>query len=118
MANLIDIIPVVEAQSADAFAQPTFGPIEGGGGGTSVASVLIKSDKTSVNVGDTFKVTVTINTQNLTISEYNVVINYDPAALSVVDQDPSTPGTQVNMLDNVFRVTNPASNNIASNGTI
>jgi len=118
MANLIDIIPVVEAQSADAVAQPTFGPIQGAGGGTATASVLIKSDKTAINVGDTFKVTVTINTQNLTVSEYRVVVNYDPSALSVVDQDPSTPGTQVNILDNVFQVTNPQTNNVASNGSV
>jgi len=118
MANFINIIPVVEAQSADAVAQPTFGPIEVGGGSTVSSSVLIRSDKTAVKVGDTFKVKVEIKTNNITINEYKVVVDFDPNLLSVMDQDSNTQGTQVSLLDTVFQVSNPVVNNTVLNGRV
>jgi hypothetical protein len=108
------IFPIVEAQSLDSIAQPTFGPIDVSGGSTASASMLLKSSKTSAVVGEKFKVTVEIKTNTVTINEYRIVIDFDPARLQVVDQDTTTPGTQVKLLDTIFTVATPATDNIVS----
>lgn len=118
VSNLIELFPIVKAQTVDATAQPTFGAIEVNTDNSVAASMLIRSDKTSVNVGDTFTATVEIKTNAITISEYRIVIDYDATKLSVVDQDTSTPGTQIKLTDTVFTVANPGTDNTAASGRI
>src|SRR6185369_220144 len=113
MTNVIDIlVPKVHAQ--DATSQPTFGSIDVGGGTTSNALILLTSRKTSVKVGDKFKVKVHVKTNGLTISEYRLVIDFDPAKLTVIDQDSVTDGTQIKLLDTVFTVADPTNDNTVS----
>lgn len=108
------IFPIVKAQTLDATAQPTFGPIDVNGGSTVTSSMLLRSSSTSVAVGDKFKVTVEIKTNTTTINEYRVVVDFDPARLQVVDQDPATTGTQIKLLDTIFVVENPQTDNTVS----
>lgn len=114
MADFIQLIPVISAQNLDGVAQPTFGNITTSGGGGTTATILLSSDKTSVDVGDTFTVKVNVKTNNFAISEYKIVINFDRSVLTVVDQDSATPGTQIKLLDDVFTVSDPATGNIVS----
>jgi hypothetical protein len=100
--NLQDLIPAVEAQSADTSAQPTFGTLEIGGGNTNQATVTLTADSTSTAVGNTLSVDVTINTGEFTISEYRIIINFDQTKLSVVDANPNQAGNQIEFLDSVF----------------
>lgn len=113
---LRSIIPNVSAQTADTIAQPTFGPINvGGGGNTTGASILLTSDKTAALVGETVTVQVAIKTNNIPITEYRIAIDFDPTLLRVIDEDSATPGTQMRMLDTAFTITNPEQNNIVTN---
>ncbi len=115
----IKLVPKVSAQSFDALAQPTFGSIDIGGGSSITGSVLLSSDKTSVTVGERFKVRVELKTNDVNISEYRVVVDFDPTKLTVIDADPSVNGTQVRVLDEVFTVPNPLDDNtVASVGRI
>lgn len=119
MSNLIEfLIPKVQAQSADAISQPTFGAITSGVGQTTSASILLNWDNPTVRVGNTFKVRVELRTGDFRISEYRAVITYDRDFLSVVDKDPATPGTQVTMLDTLLTIQTPASDNLAADGRI
>jgi len=119
VSNLLDLFPIVKAQTIDAAAQPTFGSIDIGGGSTVTASMLLRSDKTSVAVGDKFNVTVEIKTNTVTINEYRIIIDFDPTKLQVVDQDPSTAGTQIKLLDTIFTVADPETDNtVSQNGRI
>jgi len=114
MAQFIQLIPIVEAQSLDTISQPTFGTITVSGGGGVTASVLLTSDKSSVKVGDTFTVKINVKTNTLSISEYKIVISYDKSLLSVIDQDTTTAGTQIKLLDDVFTIADPAKDNLVS----
>ncbi len=115
MANLIEIlIPKAHAQ-VDSFAQPTFGSIDIGGGTTVSGTVLLTSSSTSVTIGQKFKVTVAINTNDVNINEYRVVIDFDPTKLQVVDADPATAGTQIKFLDTVFEVEDQLQDNTVAN---
>ncbi len=119
MSEFIQLIPIVQAQSLDGVAQPTFGTIEISGGGGVTSSVLISSDKTSVKIGDTFTVKVQVKTNSLTIGEYKIVIDYDKSKLSVIDQDTTTAGTQIKLLDDVFTLEDiEKDNNVSSEGRI
>ncbi|MEP7104002.1 MAG: hypothetical protein ABI721_04820 [Candidatus Dojkabacteria bacterium] len=116
---MINLFPIVKAQTLDAAAQPTFGPIDVSGGSTVTASMLLRSDKTSVEVGEKFTVTVEVKTNTVTINEYRVVIDFDSTKLQVVDQDTNTTGTQVKLLDTIFTVADPATDNtVSQNGRI
>ncbi len=111
MANLIDIlIPKVSAQ-ADSIAQPTFGPIEGGGSSTVNASVLLSSTKTSVANGERFKVRIEIKTNQIQISEYRIVVDFDPSKLQAIDADNTVTGIQATKLDTVFSIPDPSTDN-------
>jgi len=114
MAELLQIFPKLHAQETDAVAQPTFGTINISGGGTQNASVLLKSDKTSVAVGERFKVRVEIKTNTITVNEFRIVVDFDPTKLQVVDQDTNTVGTQVKNLDTIFLVSDQSQDNTVS----
>lgn len=122
MSGLIKLIPPVSANSFDALAQPTFGTIEVSNVGGTVSSILLTADKTSVGIGERFTVKVKVTTNTLTVKEYRIVIKFDSASLSVIDQDNTTPGTQITLLDQVFQVEEPEVNNsvaiIGDEGTI
>jgi hypothetical protein len=105
------LIPTASAQSFDAFAQPTFGPINVGTGNTTTGTVLITTDKTASNIGDIITATISVNTNDIAISEYRIVLNFDPTKFTVIDSDPNTPGTQVTLLDPVFQIENPETEN-------
>lgn len=105
------LIPSVSAQSFDAFAQPTFGPINVGTGNTTTGTVLITTDKTAANIGDTIIATISINTNDIPISEYRVILNFDPTKFTVIDSDTNTTGTQVTLLDPVFQIEDPETDN-------
>ncbi|MFS8130978.1 MAG: hypothetical protein ACMG57_03290 [Candidatus Dojkabacteria bacterium] len=116
---MIDLFPIVKAQTVDASAQPTFGSIDVGGGSTVTASMLLSSDKTAVDIGEKFTVTVEIKTNTVTINEYRIVIDFDSTKLQVLDQDPSTPGIQIKLLDTIFVVENQETDNtVSQNGRI
>lgn len=110
------LIPVVKGQAIDAVAQPTFGRIDVVSEGGTSATILVRSNKTSVVVGERFKATVSIATNDLTINEYRIVLEFDPSKFSVVDSDLNTTGTQVKLLDSLFLVENPETDNIVSSG--
>lgn len=112
---LRSIIPNVSAQTADTVAQPTFGPINSGGGGTTTgASVLLTSDKTTAGVGEVVTVQVAIKTNDVAIGEYRIAIDFDPTLLRVIDEDTTVQGTQMKLLDTVFTITTPDQNNIVT----
>ena len=112
------IIPKVNAQS-DTVAQPTFGTIDVGGDSVGVSStVLVSSDKTSVNVGDTVTLRVEVNTKEIAINEYRIILDFDPARFTVLDQNPDVSGTQVTLLDTIFEVQNPQNENVVQNGRL
>jgi stringent starvation protein B len=106
--NLIDILPLgkISAQTLDGISQPTFGTLEITGGGGARASVLLKSDKTSVKEGETFKVRIEVKTGETaaTINEYRLYVDFNPNRLTVIDQDSETEGTQISLLDTIFQV--------------
>jgi stringent starvation protein B len=106
--NLINILPLgkISAQTLDGISQPTFGTLEITGGGGARASVLLKTDKTSVKEGETFKVRVEVKTGETaaTINEYRLYVDFNPNRLTVIDQDSETEGTQINLLDTIFQV--------------
>ena len=114
MENTFNLIPIVNAQDLDSLAQPTFGNIAVGSQTGSIASVLLSSTSTSTQVGQKFKVTLEIKTNEQQINEYKLAIDFDPAKLTVVDQDSVTAGTQVKLLDTVFTVATPQTNNTVS----
>ncbi|MBE2280008.1 MAG: hypothetical protein IAE91_06415 [Ignavibacteriaceae bacterium] len=119
MASLIDfLVPKLYAQESDAISQPTFGEITAGTGSTTTSSVLLNWENPTVRVGDKFKVRVEVKTGDLKVSEYKIVITYNKDFLSVVDKDPSSPGTQITMLDTLLTVADPSTDNIASEGRI
>lgn len=109
--NILHFIPQVSAQS-DAISQPTFGSIDVGGGQTTTAQVLITSDSSEVEVGDQFTVRVEVRTSDIQINEYNIVLEYNPNVLSVIDQNSTVNGTQVELLDTVFSTSDIATDNI------
>lgn len=112
---LRSIIPDISAQNADTIAQPTFGPINVGGGGNSTgASVLLTSDKTTAEVGEIITVQVSIKTNDIPISEYRIAVDFDPLLLRALDENTAVQGTQMNLLDTVFTVTSPEQNNLVT----
>jgi altronate dehydratase len=116
MANIFDfLVPVVDAQTLDTISQPTFGTIDVGTQGGAVSTVLLSSTSTATQVGQKFKVSVEIKTNDNQINQYKILIDFDSAKLSVVDQDSATLGTQVKLLDTIFTIANPQSNNSVSN---
>lgn len=120
MANLIElVVPKINAQ-ADAVAQPTFGSINIGGGSGITGQVLLNSDKTSVEVGERFKVRVQVNTNDVNIEEYRIIINFDPTKIQIVDADSETQGIQVRKLDTVFSPEEIQNDNVSNNnlGTV
>jgi hypothetical protein len=122
MAELLTFFPKVYAQSTtaeDALAQPTFGNINIGESGTQTSSILLTSNATAVTVGQRFKVTVSIKTNDVAISEYKAVISFDPTKLQVIDQDASVAGNQIKNLDTIFVAKNTSTDNtVSANGTI
>ena len=116
MAELLNIFPKVYAQEAnsDAISQPTFGTINISQGGSQSSTILLKSTSTATKVGERFKVRVEVKTNNIPVSEYKVVIDFDPTKLQVVDQDSTVTGNQIKNLDTIFLPTNPQTDNIVS----
>jgi hypothetical protein len=50
----------------------------------------------SVNVGDNFNINLLLNTENTSVSGVQIAsLHYDPAVLSVIDADESSPGIQI-----------------------
>jgi hypothetical protein len=106
VAELLNLFPKVFAQTvADAISQPTFGTIEVAGGGSQTSSILLTSTATSTEVGQRFKVTVSIETNAVTINNFRLIIDFDP----------TKPGTQIRNLDTIFVPSNPQTDNSVSN---
>lgn len=99
--NILELLPKVYAQS-DSVSEPTFGSIDLGSGTNKSASILISSTSTQVEIGDTFKISVEVKTNDIPINEYQIRISYDSTVFSVIDQDTNTTGVQVSLLDTVF----------------
>lgn len=120
MSGLLNFIPIskVEAQTLDALSQPTFGTIDTGPGTGTNASILVSSSVTAANISDTFKVRINIKTNSTAINQYKLIVQYDPAKLTVVDKNTQASGVQINLLDTIFQTANAATDNIATNGTI
>lgn len=109
----LNLFPKVYAQTLDANAQPTFGPLEISTGTGTQASVSLTASSTSVQVGRTIDVDIEIKTGAFTIKEYRLIIEYDLNKLQVVDDQPTVAGTQIKFLDTVFTV--DAGNNTVTN---
>lgn len=112
------LFPKVLAQTSDAISQPTFGEILSGSSGSTTSTVLINWENPALKVGDRFKIRVEVDTGSISISEYRVAVKFDTSALSVIDQDVTTPGTQVKFLDSVFTIDDPGLQNVTENGVI
>lgn len=114
------LIPVAKAQSLDATAQPTFGPISlsGGGSGDQTVQVILSNSASKVAVGSKFTVTVELKTgSEISASEYQIVLSYDPQALTVIDQDTTTSGTQPKLVDTLFTIPQPIQDNSYTTAT-
>lgn len=107
------LIPTVNAQS-DTFVQPTFGPISGGSGGTTTGSIFLSVDKTDIDIGETFTLTVSVNSNDIPINAIQIVVDFDPSLLTAIDADSSIIGTQAEIVDPVFAVNEPELNNTVS----
>lgn len=120
MSGLLKFIPIskVEAQALDALSQPTFGTIDTGPGTGTTASILVSSSVTQANIGDTFKIRINIKTNSTAINQYKIIVQYDATKLTVVDKNTQANGVQINLLDTIFQAENPATDNVALNGTI
>jgi hypothetical protein len=118
--NLQDLLaPKAYAQS-DAIAQPTFGPIDIGVTPQAQAKILLTSNTTSLVVGQTFTIDVEIRTGSpdlISVSEYQLVISFDPTKLKVLDADTSVAGTQIQFLDTLYQVVE-GTNNVTAAGRI
>lgn len=118
MDNIIELlIPKASAQ-VNGIAEPTFGPIDVDGGSSTATQVLLSSSATGVDNGETFTISVEIRTGTIAIDELQVVIDYDPSALTVIDADGTTNGTQVGFSSQSFEITNAENDNQVSNGRI
>ena len=109
------IIPTVSAQDrGDASAQPTFGVLDLENSQTSLGSVLIKTNKTDLNIGETVRVTVEVNTNSVEIEEYRLSLSFDATKFTAIDTDANAEGTQVTLLDPIFKIEDPAINNLVT----
>jgi hypothetical protein len=112
------IFPTINAQELDSAAQPTFGPIDIGTSTGSQASILVRSNTTSPIVGNRFKATVEVKTNTVLVTEVNIIIEFDQARLSVIDQDTANSGIQIKLLSSVFEVTDIIEDNTVTTGNI
>lgn len=97
-------ISKVSAQSLDGLLQPTFGDLDLGDDTGVLSSISLTADSTSIGVGETFTVDVELKTNDVEIKEFHIIIDYDTSKLSVIDDQPTTGGTQIEFLDTVFEV--------------
>ncbi len=118
MTFKFEIFPVVEAQSLDSAAQPTFGAIDIGSATGAQSSILVRSNTTSPIVGNRFKGTVAVKTNSILANEIIVVVQFDPAKLSVIDQDLVNSGIQVKLLSTLFEIELVSEDNIATSGEV
>jgi len=118
--NLHDFLfPKAYAQ-ADGTVQPTFGTLELGSDTQARAKVTLTSDSTSASVGQLVNVDIQIETgtaSGILVSEYNIVVDFDPTKLAVRDADSTQAGTQIEFLDSLFQV-EPGTNNVTAAGRI
>lgn len=108
------LIPAVEAQSIDAVAQPTFGPLvlSNTPGGANNVQIVITSTQTTVANGNTFKVSIELKTgTDISVDEYQLVLKYNPQRLTVKDKDTGNSGVQSTLTDTLFTIPTPVSNN-------
>jgi hypothetical protein len=118
MSKFLEIFPIAHAQNISAIAQPTWGVISSSPQSNQNSSITLSSNSNNTTVGATFKVSIEIKTNNNQINEYRLFIKFDSSKLKVIDQDPSTPGTQIKLLDQLFTIQNPSVDNIVSNDEI
>ncbi len=113
-----EIFPVVKAQDLDSAAQPTFGSIDIGSAPGSQSSILIRSNTTNPIVGNRFKATAAVKTNTVLVNEVTVVVEFDPARLSVIDQDTANAGIQVKLLSDLFEIETISEDNLAQSGQV
>jgi len=118
MPNILEIFSKSFAQVIDATAQPTWGSITTSNITTQNASITLAASKTNLLVGETTKVSIEIKTNTNQINEYRIFLSFDPNRLKVIDKDPNTPGTQIQLLDQLYTVTNAATDNLVTGGEI
>ena len=81
-----------------------------------LATMYLSADSSSVQVGNIFKVTISLNSGTNTIKSYKVKLNFTSSVAEVLDYVGAEPGIQVNVLDiNFIKKTNTVDN---SAGTI
>jgi hypothetical protein len=108
------LIPVAKAQTLDATAQPTFGPVAVSGGENTDQNVqvLLSASSTNVAVGSEFTVSIELKTgTEISVSEYQIVLTYDPQTLTPIDQDTAINGIQSKSTDSLFTVPQPVADN-------
>jgi len=118
MADIFNLIPIIKAQELDSLSQPTFGVIDTGNQGGALATTLLSSTSTSTQIGQRFKVTIEIKTNDQQINQYKILVDFDSTKLSLIDQDTTVAGSQIKLLDTVFTVETPATDNTVSSGRI
>jgi hypothetical protein len=112
------IFPIIDAQELDSAAQPTFGPIDIGNSTGSQSSILVRSNTTAPIVGNRFKATVEVKTNTVLVTEVYIVVEFDQARLSVIDQDTNNTGIQIKLLSSVFEVTDIETDNSVAAGKV
>lgn len=89
----------------DTLAAPTFPftpPLEDPDPLAATGEIILDSEKAVFEIGEAFTLTVRIESGELELTEYNIVISYDPTLLQITDEDSTTSGIQVNYTDTFF----------------
>jgi hypothetical protein len=111
--SLDKLIPKAGATGLDANIQPTFGNLDIGTNVGTTSSISLTASSTSVIVGSEFDVDIKIDTKGTPISEFEIVIDFDTAKLTVKDSDTTKAGTQIQFLDTIFEVEDTGGNNVS-----
>lgn len=69
---------------------------------TEGAKITLNTSDATLKVGDKTTVTIRVESDDVEIKAYKVVISYDPTKLRVIDKDTQTSGTQVSFTDTFF----------------
>ncbi|MBN1915836.1 hypothetical protein JW796_02455 [Candidatus Dojkabacteria bacterium] len=103
--NLLD--KVYAQSNLDTLAAPTFPftpPFEEQPPATTTdgAKISLNTSKATLKVGEKTTVTIRVESDDIEINTYKIVISYDPTKLGVIDKDAQTSGTQISFTDTYF----------------
>ncbi len=120
---------VAQSATADAVAQPTFTtslnltpstpapaaspPVTTPPASTQSASINleISGNQNNLRIGDQFETKILLDSSSELVSSYTIIIEYDPTAIEIVDQDTQLPGAQITYSHPNFTVIENRANN-------